>query len=113
LSSTSNTIELKEGEEGACELSEDGKQVSISGLNVLVAEDNRTSRKVIEILLKKLGVEVFVVDDGQQVLDQVEKLKPDVILMDCHPHQTHKSLKRGKKGLVSYQRMENKSLFLV
>lgn len=78
------SIELKEGEEGACELSEDGKQVSISGLNVLVAEDNRTSRKVIEILLKKLGVEVFVVDDGQQVLDQVEKLKPDVILMDCH-----------------------------
>jgi signal transduction histidine kinase len=77
-------VAVKEGEcDSGVSLTET-KEVSLSGLNVLVAEDNRTSRKVIELLLKKLEVDVFIVDDGQQVLDQVERLKPDVILMDCH-----------------------------
>jgi len=57
---------------------------SIEGMKVLVAEDNPTNRKVIQMLLMKLGVEVTVVDDGQQLLDCVADIKPDLILMDCH-----------------------------
>jgi CheY-like chemotaxis protein len=34
--------------------------------------------------LKKLGVEAFIVDDGQQLLDSIDSLQPDLILMDCH-----------------------------
>lgn len=56
----------------------------IEGFKVLVAEDNATNRKVIEKLLKKLLVEVVVVDDGQQLLECIDEVNPDLILMDCH-----------------------------
>jgi len=56
----------------------------IEGLKVLVAEDNPINRKVIEKLLKKLSVDVSVVNDGQQLLDCVDGIQPDLILMDCH-----------------------------
>ena len=59
-------------------------EVSIAGLKVLVAEDNPTNRKVIQMLLKKLGIEAFIVDDGQQLLDSIDSQQPDLILMDCH-----------------------------
>lgn len=56
----------------------------IEGMKVLVAEDNATNRKVIEKLLKKLLIDVAVVDDGQQLLDCIDDINPDLILMDCH-----------------------------
>ena len=56
----------------------------IEGFKVLVAEDNATNRKVIEKLLKKLLVEVVVVNDGQQLLECIDEVNPDLILMDCH-----------------------------
>jgi len=57
---------------------------AIEGMKVLVAEDNATNRKVIEKLLKKLLINVAVVDDGQQLLDCIDDINPDLILMDCH-----------------------------
>ena len=64
--------------------SELSEGVVISGMKVLVAEDNPTNRKVIEMLLRKLKVEVSVVDDGQQLLDCIDSFAPDLVLMDCH-----------------------------
>jgi signal transduction histidine kinase len=58
--------------------------LAIEGMKVLVAEDNPTNRRVIQMLLKKLSVEVSVVDDGQQLLDCIDEINPDLILMDCH-----------------------------
>lgn len=57
---------------------------TIEGMKVLVAEDNITNRKVIEKLLKKLLINAVVVEDGQQLLDCIDDVKPDLILMDCH-----------------------------
>ena len=65
-------------------ISSDEAEPNIEGLNVLVAEDNPINRKVIEKLLNKLSVKVTVVDDGQQLLDCIDELQPDLILMDCH-----------------------------
>ena len=56
----------------------------ISGMKVLVAEDNPTNRKVIEMLLHKLGVDAAVVHNGQQLLDCIDAYSPDLVLMDCH-----------------------------
>jgi signal transduction histidine kinase len=56
----------------------------IEGMKVLVAEDNATNRKVIEKLLEKLLINVAVVADGQQLLDCIDEINPDLILMDCH-----------------------------
>lgn len=58
--------------------------LSLAGLKILVAEDNATNRKVIELFLRKLEVDVSIVNDGQQLLDCVNEVNPDLILMDCH-----------------------------
>lgn len=58
--------------------------MSLAGLKILVAEDNATNRKVIEMLLRKLDVDVSIVNDGQQLLDCMGEVNPDLILMDCH-----------------------------
>ena len=50
---------------------------------VLVAEDNRVNALVIKALLGKLGLDVTVVDDGQQALDAITQGNvPDMVLMD-------------------------------
>lgn len=50
---------------------------------VLVVEDNATNRKVIEALLKKLGLESICVENGQEAWDIVRKgPRPQLILMD-------------------------------
>jgi signal transduction histidine kinase/AmiR/NasT family two-component response regulator len=50
---------------------------------VLVADDNAINRKVIESLLKKLGLVVTLVNDGQLAVEVVTGgNRPDLILMD-------------------------------
>ena len=49
---------------------------------VLVAEDNPSNQKLIAILLKKMGFEVTLADDGQQAVEQCGLNTFDIILMD-------------------------------
>ena len=51
-------------------------------LTVLVAEDSEVNQFIVTELLKKLGVAVTVVADGQQAVDAVETSVFDIILMD-------------------------------
>jgi signal transduction histidine kinase len=58
------------------------KDVNVS-LKVLLAEDNATNRKVITSMLRKLGIEATVVENGQEAFDHVQAgFTPDLILMD-------------------------------
>jgi PAS domain S-box-containing protein len=52
---------------------------------ILVAEDNKTNRVVIESLLRKFGYEFLAVEDGQAAVDAVmqDSWRPDLVLMDC------------------------------
>jgi CheY-like chemotaxis protein len=52
------------------------------GGRVLVAEDSPTNQALVELLLKKLGVEVVIVENGQLAVQKVMEEKFDVILMD-------------------------------
>ncbi len=52
-------------------------------LRLLVAEDNAVNRKVISMLLHKMGIEVDTVSDGQEAIEAWEKIHYPVILMDC------------------------------
>lgn len=52
-------------------------------LNILVAEDNPVSQKVIMSMLKKIGAESKTVNNGLQALEAVQRQRYDVILMDC------------------------------
>ncbi|WP_286265738.1 CHASE domain-containing protein [Thalassotalea atypica] len=55
----------------------------ISHLRVLVAEDNKINQKLINNILKKLNIDAVIVENGQRVLEHIEKESVDVILMDC------------------------------
>jgi CheY-like chemotaxis protein len=50
---------------------------------ILVAEDNLTTGKLIDISLSNLGYQVTVVTDGRAAVNLVEQQAFDLLLMDC------------------------------
>ncbi|MFT4979554.1 MAG: CheY-like chemotaxis protein [Myxococcota bacterium] len=57
--------------------------IALSGLRVLVAEDNAVNQLVIRRLLERHGVTVDIVPNGEEAVSAWSRLSPDVILMDC------------------------------
>jgi len=55
----------------------------MSKLKVLVAEDNRINQILINTMLKKLGINAALVENGQLAIDHLKQHHVDVILMDC------------------------------
>jgi len=51
-------------------------------LRLLVAEDNAVNRQLALALLRKLGYEADVAEDGHEVLEALERERYDVVLMD-------------------------------
>lgn len=49
---------------------------------ILVAEDDRISRKFIQAMLTGAGYEIHAVSDGRQCLEKACQINPDLILMD-------------------------------
>jgi PAS domain S-box-containing protein len=49
---------------------------------ILVVDDNKDSADSMAMLLQLTGHEVYTAHDGQQALDLVEQLRPDVVLLD-------------------------------
>ena len=50
---------------------------------VLVVEDNSTNRNVVEALLRKLGLDVTSLENGQMAVEHIrDGLAPDLVLMD-------------------------------
>jgi signal transduction histidine kinase/CheY-like chemotaxis protein len=58
---------------------------TIKPLNILVAEDNQVNQMVVIGMLKKLGMQFQMVEDGQQAVQRyvAEQGRFDLILMDC------------------------------
>ncbi|MCB1786822.1 MAG: response regulator [Gammaproteobacteria bacterium] len=54
----------------------------LSPLEILVAEDNETNRKVVRGILEKAGHRVYVVENGEQALDALEAHRFDIALFD-------------------------------
>ena len=52
--------------------------------NVLVAEDNPNNQKLIEILLKKIGITPIIVSNGKDAVEEYKKQDFDLILMDIN-----------------------------
>ncbi len=49
---------------------------------VLVVEDSNTQRELISDLLKGTGLEVVIAVDGQDAIEQLDKITPDVVVLD-------------------------------
>ncbi|WP_455204605.1 response regulator [Kaarinaea lacus] len=56
----------------------------LSGLNILVAEDNEINAKLVEKFLSQAGAVISVVNNGQKAIEAFEKTPFDIILMDIH-----------------------------
>jgi signal transduction histidine kinase/ActR/RegA family two-component response regulator len=55
---------------------------SFQGLNALVADDNAINRKLIKIILEKLGLEVTLTSHGAEVVEAYKTGRFDIIFMD-------------------------------
>ena len=51
---------------------------------VLLVEDNRVNQLVVTALFKRLGLSLHIASDGQEGIQRVEEMKPDLVLMDIH-----------------------------
>jgi CheY-like chemotaxis protein len=75
------TRALKVSQEASAEAA--GVPVTNTGVTVLVAEDNRVNRKVIEKQLDKLGFACEFAENGVRVLEMLRETDFPVVLMDC------------------------------
>ncbi len=67
----------------------------------LIAEDNNINNKVITFLLRKMGFRVKHVENGEEILEQLEKQHFDLILLDINMpklggFETAKIIREGK-----------------
>lgn len=66
---------------------EDQSAELLDGCSVLVVEDNPVNLKLIGMLLKKIGCEVAMCENGHEALDRLRTETYDVILMDIQMPQ--------------------------
>lgn len=59
------------------------QQTKLLSGRVLVAEDDPINKRVIQLMLKRLGLECVVVDDGAAAVAAVAQTNWDAVLMDC------------------------------
>ena len=51
-------------------------------MKIFIADDDPIVRKFLEALLTDAGYEVTMASDGEQALDGVRELKPDLVILD-------------------------------
>lgn len=58
------------------------KEAYVAGLRVLAADDNLTNRTILALLLKKLGIEVVLAEDGSAAVEAWQPDRFDLYLLD-------------------------------
>ena len=71
-----------QAESAAAGLSRAAVVERLKGLRVLVAEDNDLNQMLIRELLRKLGLEATLVENGRQALEILERERFDLVFMD-------------------------------
>jgi signal transduction histidine kinase/ActR/RegA family two-component response regulator len=67
----------------ACDVSRDIEADAPSDrLRILAVDDHPTNRRVLQLILEPLGVDLTLCEDGQQALNAVEQADFDLVLMD-------------------------------
>jgi signal transduction histidine kinase/ActR/RegA family two-component response regulator len=79
------------------------KEVDMSQLTVLVAEDEKVNQVLVKAVLKKMGCQFDLVKNGEKVIEALEqKMDYDLILMDCQMpildgYETTKRIRASKQ----------------
>jgi twitching motility two-component system response regulator PilG len=58
------------------------EQTEFNGLKVMVIDDSNTIRRTAETLLKKVGCEVLVAENGFEALPIISTQRPDIMFID-------------------------------
>ncbi|MEM6998818.1 MAG: response regulator [Pseudomonadota bacterium] len=75
---------------------------SMSGSNILVVDDDKTTANVMQLYLESFGFKVpAIAHSGREGIELAKKLKPDLVLMDIH-------LGRGIDGIDSAEAIMSK-----
>jgi CheY-like chemotaxis protein len=61
----------------------DTSKLDLSGVKVLLVEDNPINRRVTSLQMEKLGVKPDLASSGLQAVELFKKTRHDIILMDC------------------------------
>ena len=60
----------------------EGRGADLHGLRVLVVEDERDTRDILDVLLRESGAEVLTVEDAEAALRAVQSRPPDILISD-------------------------------
>lgn len=72
--------------------------------SILVVEDNQDLSLLFRLVLESAGYQVATVDDGRKALTQVEKLQPQLVVMDIMmPEVSGLQVSRNIKDQPDYQ----------
>lgn len=94
---------IHEAEDTAMSVSNRNIPLFLSDNRVLIVEDNEVNRIMIKELLRDLNIESDMSESGQDALTKLERIQPDLILMDMHMP--------GMDGLEATQNIKNNDRF--
>lgn len=80
-----DTGELRHGtqaEDGIRSSSGADDDLTLSGIRVLVVDDERDARELLEVILAGSGAEVFAASSAAEALDLLQQEQPDIIISD-------------------------------
>ncbi len=77
-------VRTEDAIEGATQTSEAAPTEAVTGLAVLVADDNRTNQKVLTKILERAGHRVVLADDGERALDILGEEQIDLAILDVN-----------------------------
>lgn len=72
--------------------------------NILIVDDQKGVRRLLEELFKKDDWDVHMASDGKEAIEQVEKFLPDIILMDMKMPNMN-GLEASQKILQKYSKV--------
>ncbi|MDX1319889.1 MAG: ATP-binding protein, partial [Oceanospirillum sp.] len=75
-------IKLTGGEPASDKEAAIGESRHLSGLRVLVAEDNPVNQDVARAILEEIGIETHIANNGREAVELVQQLNFDLVLMD-------------------------------
>ncbi|MBU1249421.1 MAG: PAS domain S-box protein, partial [Proteobacteria bacterium] len=97
------TIPFKISEQDSLAFPEEEKPTELSGLNILLAEDDAISQTTTKWILQKSGHNMVVVEDGEQALSALKEQSFDIVLMDVQMPvldgvEATTAIRQGKAG---------------